>query len=127
MSLEVGLDFSLGGIARKVAQVQAGSRHFGHREFAGEGRPTGNLAWMGSERMLTVNECLGTDAGEVCQKRNRCRQEECGSREPVARETRNKMSQGDARGVSYRRNTIAFGRTLGVEGGGTGSPVANRL
>jgi hypothetical protein len=30
---------------------------------------------------------------EVCQERNRCRQEECDSREPVARETRDKMSQ----------------------------------
>jgi hypothetical protein len=30
---------------------------------------------------------------EVCQERNRCRREECGSREPVAREMRDKMSQ----------------------------------
>jgi hypothetical protein len=90
MSLEVGLDFGLGGIARKVAQVQAGGRDFGHGGVAGGFKPMDNLAWKGGERMLTVNECLGMDAAEVCQKRDRCRQEEHGSREPVARMTRYK-------------------------------------
>jgi hypothetical protein len=67
--------------------------------------------------MLTVNKCLGTDAGEVCQERNRCRQEGRGSREPVAHETRNKRSQKDAQGVSDRRNITAFGRTLEIWSG----------
>jgi hypothetical protein len=82
MSLEMGLDFGLGGVARKIAQVEAGSRDFGHGRV-GEGKALRNLAWKGGERMLTVNECLGADAGEECQKWNRCRQEEA-NREPVA-------------------------------------------
>jgi hypothetical protein len=90
MSLEVGLDLGLGGIARKVAQVQAGGRDFGHGGLVGEGKPMDNLAWEGGERMLTVNVCLGTDAGEVCQERDRCRQEEHGSREPVTQMRRYK-------------------------------------
>jgi len=71
MSLEVGLDFGLGGIAREVAQVKAGGGDFGHDGLVDGGKPTENLAWRIGERMLTVKECLEVEAGEVCQKRNR--------------------------------------------------------
>ena len=54
MRLEMALDFSLGGIAREVAQVKASGRNLGHGDvWVGES-PTGNLAWMGCERMSRV-------------------------------------------------------------------------
>jgi hypothetical protein len=56
MGVEMGLDLSLGGVARKVAQVKAGRGNFRHREV-GEGEALRNLAWKGSEHMLTVNKC----------------------------------------------------------------------
>jgi hypothetical protein len=61
MGREMGLDFSLGGVARKVAQVKAGRRDFRHREVVG-GEALRNLAWKGGERMLTVNECQARNA-----------------------------------------------------------------
>ena len=106
MGLEMSLNFSLGGIARKIAQVKAGSRDFGHDEVFGGNV---NLAWKGSERMLGVNECL---ADEVCQKRKRCktrRARQLGTRSP---RDANHRGQRDARKVSKERNPTVSGRTL---------------
>jgi len=110
MGLEVGLYFGLGGIAGKVAQIQAGGGDFCHGGgIVGNVVPIGGLAWKDSERMSMVNGCLAMDAHEVCQQRGR--HERHGGREPVARMTRSKGSQRDARGVSNGRNTTAVGRT----------------
>jgi hypothetical protein len=90
MGVEMGLDLSLGGVARKVAQVQAGRGNFRHRDV-GEGEALRNLAWEGGERMLTVNKCQARKP-EVEQMQTRgCEQE------PVARETR-KRGAGQAPG-----------------------------
>lgn len=75
-----------------------------------EGISMGNLAWIGSERMLMVNKCLEMEQDEVCQKRNGYKQE-----------VRQQGTSGprDARGEPGRRlggsnssNTTALSRTL---------------